>query len=46
MAESLTEVAVVEAKPQMDGRRMNVVLAPAAALKPKVEKIKEEVKET
>jgi translation initiation factor IF-3 len=46
MADSLTEVAVVEAKPQMDGRRMNVVLAPAAALKPKVEKIKEEVKET
>ncbi len=45
MADSLTEVASVEGKPAMEGRRMNVVLSPIAIQKPKTEKIKEEVKE-
>ncbi len=44
MAESLKGVASVEGQPFMDGRRMNVVLAPVAAQKTKEEKVKEEVK--
>ncbi len=45
MAESLTDIASVEGKPAMEGRRMHVIMAPVAAPKPKSEKIKEEVKE-
>ena len=41
MAESLKEVAVVERQPLMDGRRMGMILLPAATQKAKV---KEEVK--
>ncbi len=44
MAESLKEVASVEVKPLMDGRRMNMVLAPIATQKTK--KAKEEIKES
>ncbi len=44
MVDSLKEVASVEGQPVMDGRRMNVVMAPVAAQKTKGEKIKEEVK--
>jgi len=43
MSESLKEVASVEGQPVMEGRRMNVVLAPLAVLKAK--KVKEEVAE-
>jgi len=43
MTESLKEVASVERQPMMEGRRMNVVLAPAATQKTKIE---EEVKES
>ena len=46
MADSLTEVASVDTKPSMEGRRMNVVLSPLASQKAKSEKIKEEVKES
>jgi translation initiation factor IF-3 len=44
MAESLKDVASVEGKPSLDGRRMNVVLAPVATPKTKEEKVKEKVK--
>lgn len=44
MTDSLKDVAAVEGKPVMEGRRMNVVLAPLATYKPK--KVKEEIKET
>lgn len=44
MAESLKEVAGVEGQPVMEGRRMNVVLAPLATQKGV--KVKEEVKES
>lgn len=44
MADSLEGVASVEGQPLMDGRRMNIVLAPVAAQKTKDEKTKEEVK--
>ena len=43
MAESLEEVASVEGQPVMEGRRMNVVLSPVSAQKPKT---KVEVKES
>ena len=44
MAEALKDVAAVEGQPLMEGRRMQVVMAPVAnAPKPKAEKIKEEV---
>ena len=43
MTESLKGVASVERQPMMEGRRMNVVLAPAATQKTKIE---EEVKES
>ncbi len=46
MVESLKEVASVEGKSLMVGRRMNVVLTPVVAQKPKSEKVKEEVKES
>jgi len=48
MAESLEEVASVEVKPLMDGRRMNMIVAPTAAQKAKKakEEIKEEIKES
>ena len=42
MSESLKEVASLEMQPAMDGRQMNIVLAPTATQKTK---IKEEVKE-
>ncbi len=42
MAESLKEVAAVERQPLMDGRRMAMILSPAAIQKTK---IKEEVKQ-
>ena len=42
MSESLKEVASPEMQPAMDGRQMNIVLAPTATPKTK---IKEEVKE-
>jgi len=45
MADSLKEVSSVEGQPLMDGRRMNIVLAPVAAPKTKDEKIKEKVKQ-
>lgn len=35
MAEFLKDVASVEGKPQMEGRRMHVVMTPGAAPKPK-----------
>ena len=44
MAELLKETASVEAQPVMDGRRMQVVLAPLPAQKAK--KIEQEVKES
>jgi len=44
MAESLEEASYVEVKPLMDGRRMNMVLAPIATQKTK--KIKEAIKES
>ena len=44
MVESLKEEASVEGQPLMDGRRMNIVLAPVTAQKTKAEKINEEVK--
>ena len=43
MTESLKGVASIERQPMMEGRRMNVVLAPAATQKTKIE---EEVKES
>jgi translation initiation factor IF-3 len=43
MAESLKDIAEVEGKPLMEGRRMHVVMAPGAAQKVKTEKVKEEV---
>lgn len=43
MAETLKEVASVEGQPVMVGRRMNVVLSPLAAQKPK--KVEEVTKE-
>jgi translation initiation factor IF-3 len=46
MAETLKEVASVDGQPLMDGRRMNVVLAPLPAQKTKDTKIKEEVKKS
>jgi translation initiation factor IF-3 len=42
MADSLSEVASVDGKPAMDGRRMNVILSPITTQKPKSEQIKEE----
>lgn len=42
MSESLIEVASLERQPVMDGKRMNIILAPTATLKTK---IKEEIKE-
>jgi len=45
MADSLKEVSSVEGQPLMDGRRMNIVLAPVATPKTKDEKIKEKVKQ-
>jgi translation initiation factor IF-3 len=42
MAESLSDIATVERKPVMEGRRMDIIMVPAAA-KPKV---KAEAKET
>ncbi len=44
MSESLKGEASVEGQPLMDGRRMNIVLAPVNAQKTKAEKAKEEVK--
>ncbi len=44
MAESQKDVASVEGRPVMDGRRMNLVLTPIAP--PKTKKIKEEIKES
>ena len=44
MVESLKGEASVEGQPLMDGRRMNIVLAPVTAQKTKAEKINEEVK--
>lgn len=44
MSESLKGEASVEGQPLMEGRRMNIVLAPVAAQKTKAEKINEEVK--
>ncbi|MFC1847446.1 translation initiation factor IF-3 [Chloroflexota bacterium] len=44
MADVLKEAASVDGQPMMLGRRMNVILSPLAAEKPK--KIKEEVKES
>ena len=46
MADTLTDVASVEGKPAMEGRRMHVIMTPVTAPKPKSEKIKEEVKES
>jgi translation initiation factor IF-3 len=46
MAETLKEVAAVDGQPLMDGRRMNVVMAPLPAQKTKDTKIKEEVKKS
>lgn len=46
MADTLNEAASVEVKPLMDGRRMNMILTPVAAPKPKkVKEEKEEIKE-
>ena len=44
MADTVKDVSSVEGKPLLDGRRINVVLMPNAALKTK--KTKEEVKES
>ncbi|MFC2071050.1 translation initiation factor IF-3 [Chloroflexota bacterium] len=41
MTDTVTEVASVEGKPAMEGRRMHIILTPVAPVKPKVEKIKE-----
>ncbi len=41
MTESLKGVASVERQPMMEGRRMNIVLAPAATQKTKTEEVKE-----
>jgi translation initiation factor IF-3 len=46
MADTLTDIAVVEGKPSMEGRRMNVIMTPIPEGKAKTEKIKEEVKES
>jgi len=43
MVESLSDIASLERQPVMEGRRMDIIMAPASA-KPKVKK--EEVKET
>ena len=46
MAESLKRAASVERQPLMDGRRMAMILSPAAIQKAKIkEEVKEEVKE-
>ncbi|MFC2056648.1 translation initiation factor IF-3 [Chloroflexota bacterium] len=45
MTESLKEIASVEGQLLIEGRRMNVVLSPVVAQKPKDEKVKEKVKE-
>jgi len=42
MVESLSEIAVLERQPIMEGRRMNIILAPSGSKA----KVKEEVKET
>ena len=42
MVESLSEVSSMERRPIMEGRRMNIILAPASSKA----KVKEEVKET
>lgn len=44
MVDSLKGVVSVEGQPLMDGRRMNIVLAPVTDQKTKAEKINEEVK--
>jgi translation initiation factor IF-3 len=45
MVESLQGIALIERQPIMEGRRMNMILSPAASQKPKQkEEIKEEVK--
>lgn len=43
MAEMVKDVSSVEGQPLLDGRRMNVVLTPQTAQKPK--KVKEEIEE-
>ena len=43
MAELLKEIAAVEGRPAIEGKRMNVVLSPIAGRKP--QKVKEEIKE-
>ena len=43
MIESLQDVASLERQPAMEGRRMDIILAPAATQKAK---IREEIKET
>ena len=46
MVESLSEVSSMERQPIMEGRRMNIILAPTALKEKAKEEAKEEVKET
>lgn len=36
MADTLSEVALMEKQPSLEGKRMNIILAPLSSLKPKV----------